>query len=88
MITKQNSCPFHYLLATVPARVPRDLSAVGKTPEKSRRQKLQLHFPETAPHLGWSSPCSAPPGGTPSPPFDLLVRDFPSPARNQGSAPN
>jgi len=73
---------------SVPGRARRDLSAVGKTPEKSRRQKLQLHFPGTIPRHREELPCPAPPGGIPSLPFDLLLRDFPSPARNQGSAPN
>ena len=72
---------------SVLARVRRDLSAVGKSAEKSRRRKFCLYFPETIPRQGWGSPCSAPPGGTPSPPFDLLTREIPSPARNRGSAP-
>lgn len=76
MITKQNSCPFHYLLATVPGRVPRDLAAVGKTAKKSRHQKLQLHFPGTIPRRRETFPCSAPPGGTPSLPFDLPAREI------------
>ena len=78
MITKQNSCPFHYLLATVPGRVPRDLSAVGKTPKKNCHQKSQLYFPGIIPRRREALPCSAPPGGTPGLPFDLLVREIAS----------
>lgn len=70
------------LLLTVPARVRRDLSAVGKMPEKSRSQKLQLYFPGTIPRQGEALPCSAPPGGTPSLPFDLLVREISSRSRS------
>ena len=71
-LLNKNSCPFHYLLATVPGRVLRDLSAVGKTPKKSRRQKLQLYFPGTIPRCREAFPCSAPPGVLPAYPLTFL----------------
>ena len=74
---KGGHCPSLFIFV-VPARVPRDLSAVGKTPKKSRRRQFCLYFPKTIPCQGWSSPCSAPPGGTPILPFDFLVREIAS----------
>ena len=70
------------MLATVPGRVPRDLSAVGKTPKKCRRQKLQLYFPGTIPRRREAFPCSAPPGVTPGLPFDLPAREIVSRSRS------
>ena len=64
------------LLPTVPARVPRDLSAVGKTPKKSRRQKLQLYFPGTVPRRREALLCSAPPGVLPVCPLTALWEKF------------
>ena len=75
-------------ISIVLARVRRDLSAVGKTPKKIRRREFCLYFPVTIPRRREVLPSPAPPGGTPSPPFDLLVWEIPSPARNRGSAPN
>ena len=37
---------------SVPARVLRDLSAVGKTPKKICRREFCLYLPETGPRLG------------------------------------
>ena len=66
------------LLLTVPARVRRDLSAVGKMPEKSRSQKLQLYFPGTIPRHGEALPCSAPPGVLPAYPLTFLWGKLPA----------
>lgn len=60
----------------VPVRVLRDFSAVGKMPEKSRRQKLQLHFPGTIPRRREALPCSAPPGVLPACPLTFLRGKF------------
>lgn len=72
MITKKTLALLILLLVTVPARVPRDLSAVEKTVEKSRRQKLQLYFPGTIPRRREALPCSAPPGVLPAYPLTFL----------------
>ena len=75
-----------YPLFAVPGRVLRDLSAVGKTPKKSRRANYNCIFPEPSPPPRGASLFRST-WGTPSLPVDLLTREIPSPARNQGSAP-
>lgn len=63
---------FECRLFAVSGRVPRDLSAVGKTPKKSRHQKLQLYFPGTIPRRREALSCSAPPGVLPAYPLTFL----------------
>ena len=65
-----------YPLFAVPGRVLRDLSAVGKTPKKSRRRKLQLYFPRTIPRRREALPCSAPPGVLPAYQLTFLQGKF------------
>ena len=70
------SCLIFLSAISVFARVLRDLSAVGKTPKKSYRQKLQLHFPGTIPRHREVLPCSAPPGVLPTYPLTFLWGKF------------
>ena len=69
-------------------RVLRLFSAVGKNAKKSRRRELQMRYPETIPRPGVAATFTSSTRGIPHLSYHLLMWKIPSPARDQGSAPN